>query len=79
MTKLCSYLKTEADIGYTGSRTARFSKKKNLPTALALPEIVSENVAKEVALGKGSCPLLHSTIPQLASVSYRSCPQEALY
>ena len=50
VTKLCSYLKTGADIGYTGSRIARFSK--NLPTALAQPEIVSENLAKEVALGR---------------------------
>ena len=33
VSKLCSYLKTGADIGYTGSRASRFSK--NLPTALA--------------------------------------------
>ena len=75
MTKVCGYLKTGADIGYTGSRTARFF----LPTALALPEIVSENLAKEVALGREAAPIFHSTIPQLTSVSYRSFPQEALY
>ena len=59
VTNLCSYLKTGADIGYTGSRTARFSK--NLPTALTQPEIVSENLAKEVALGRvaGPFPLHH--------------------
>lgn len=50
VTKLCSYLKTGADIGYIGSCTARFSK--NIPTALAQHEIVSKNLAKEVALGR---------------------------
>ena len=71
VTKLCSYLKPGADISYTGSRTARFSKY--LPTALAQPEIVSENLAEEVALGRIAGPFFHSTIPQLASVSHRSC------
>ena len=54
VSKLCSYLKTGADIGYIGSRTARFSN--NLPTALAQPEIVSDNLIKEVALGRVADP-----------------------
>ena len=63
VTKLCSYLKTGADIGYTGSRTARFSK--NLPTALAQPEIVSKNLAKEVALGRVAGPFSTPPFPNL--------------
>ena len=54
MSELCSYLKTGADIGYIGSRTARFSN--NLPIALAQPEIVSDNLTKEVALGRVAGP-----------------------
>ena len=64
MTKLCSYLKTGPDIGYTGSRTARFSKK-NLPTALTQPEIVSESLAKEVALGRVAGPFCTPPFPNL--------------
>ena len=63
VTKLYSYLKTGADIGYTGSRTRRFSK--NLPTALAQPEIVSENLAKEVALGRVAGPFSTPPFPKL--------------
>ena len=63
VTKLCSYLKTGTDIGYTGSRTARFSKK--LPTALAMSEIVSENLAKEVALGRVAGPFSTPPFPTL--------------
>ena len=63
VTKLCSYLKTGADICYTGSRTARFSK--NLPTALAQPEIVSDNLAKEVALGRLAGPFSALPFPNL--------------
>ena len=63
VTKLCSYLITGADIGYTGSRTARFSK--NLPTALAQPEIVSENLATEVALGRVAGPFSTPPFPNL--------------
>ena len=61
MTKVCSYLKTGADIGYTGSRTARFY----LPTALALPEIVSENLTKEVSLGREAAPFSTPPFPNL--------------
>ena len=63
MTKLCSYLKAGADIGYIGSRTARFSK--NLPTASAQPEIVSENLAKEVALRRVARPFSTQPYPNL--------------
>lgn len=63
VSKLCSYLKTGADIGYNGSRIARFSP--NLPTALAQPEIVTENLAKEVALGRVAGPFSTPPFPNL--------------
>ena len=43
-----------ARIGFTGSRTKRFAK--NLPTAFEHPEIVSENLANEVRLGRTAGP-----------------------
>ncbi|KAL9963322.1 hypothetical protein ACROYT_G032514 [Oculina patagonica] len=48
--RLCSFFRTGADIGFTGPRVAMFSN--NLPTALSQPDIVSENLTKEVALGR---------------------------
>ena len=63
MTNLCSYLKTGADIGYTVSRTAKFFK--NVPTALAQPEIVSNNLTKEVAPGWVTGPFSASPFPNL--------------
>ena len=51
---LCNTFKYGADIGYNGLRFARFSK--NLPTALAQPDIVHENLSKEVALGRLAGP-----------------------
>jgi len=61
--RLCSYLKTGADIGYTGPRIARFSN--NLPTALAQPEIGTENLTKEVALGRVGGPFSTPPFPNL--------------
>ena len=74
VTKLCSYLKTGADIGYTGFRTSRFSK--NLPTALAQPEIVSENLAKEGALGRVADPFSTPPFPNLQVASISLVPKK---
>jgi len=61
--RLCSFFRTGADIGFTGPRIARFSK--NLPTALAQPDIVSENLTKEVALGRVGGPFPTPPFPNL--------------
>jgi len=47
-------LRYGACVGYTGPRVPRFCK--NLPTALAQPDIVTSNLAKEVALGRIAGP-----------------------
>lgn len=52
--QLCHNLRHGACIGYTGPRVPRFCK--NLPTALAQPDIVTSNLAKEVALGRIAGP-----------------------
>ena len=54
VTKLCTNLREGAKIGYEGPRTTRFSK--NLPTALALPGKIQENLDKEVGLGRTAGP-----------------------
>jgi hypothetical protein len=61
--RLCSFFRTGADIGFTGPRIARFSK--NLPTALAQPDIVSENLTKEVAFGRVGGPFPTPPFPNL--------------
>lgn len=61
--RLCSFFRTGTDIGFTGPRIARFSKK--LPTALAQPDIVSENLTKEVALGRVGGPFSTPPFPNL--------------
>ena len=50
VSKLCNNLRYGADVGFTGRRVARFSR--NLPTTLSQPNIVSENLSREVALGR---------------------------
>ena len=59
--KLCSNLRYGADIGYTGPRVPRFSK--NLPTALTQPEIVTRNLAAEIALGRVAGPFSKPPFP----------------
>lgn len=54
VTSLCDSLRQGADVGYKGPRKAKFSR--NLPTALAQPEIVSANLDKEIALGRVAGP-----------------------
>ena len=51
---LCSELQEGAHIGYEGPRTPKFSH--NLPSAKANPEIVDENLAKEVSMGRTAGP-----------------------
>ena len=48
--RLCQNLGHGARIGFQGQRSLRFSK--NLPTALADPNVVSSNLAAEVSLGR---------------------------
>ena len=47
--QLCTNLKCGAHIGFEGDRAPRFSK--NLPTALAQPDIISSNLPHEISLG----------------------------
>ena len=52
--KLCSELRTGVRIGYRGPRQPRLSK--NLVSALQNPDIISDNLAQEVALGRTAGP-----------------------
>lgn len=61
VTTLCNNLKYGADIGFTGSLAPHLSR--NLPTALAQPAIVSENLANEVALGRVEGPFFEPPFP----------------
>ena len=54
VTKLCTNLREGAKVGYEGPRTTRFSK--NLPTALAFPGKIQENLDKGVELGRTAGP-----------------------
>ena len=58
---LCNNFRYGADVGFTGRRTARFSR--NLPTILSQPGIVSENLSKEVALGRVAGPFPSPPLP----------------
>ena len=61
VSKLCNILRYGADVGFTGRRVARFSR--NLPTALSQPNIVSENLSREVALGRVAGPFPSPPLP----------------
>ena len=50
VSQLCNNFKFGVHIGFQGQRAPRFSR--NLPTALANPDIVSSNLAREVSLGR---------------------------
>ena len=52
--KLCLELKEGARIGYSGPRQFRFWR--NLPTAFLNPEVVTSNLAEEVAKGRTTGP-----------------------
>lgn len=52
--QLCNNLRRGAHIGFEGERKPRFSK--NLPTALAHPDIISSNLAHEISLGRVAGP-----------------------
>ena len=54
VTKLCSELREGARIGYSGPRRPRFSN--NLHTAYLNPEVVTGNLADEVAKGRTMGP-----------------------
>jgi len=61
VSKLCNNLRYGADVGFTGRRVARFSR--NMPTALSQPNIVSENLSREVALGRVAGPFPSPPLP----------------
>lgn len=52
--KLCLELREGAKIGYSGPRQFRFSR--NLPNASLNPEVVTSNLAEEVAKGRTKGP-----------------------
>ena len=58
---LCLQLRTGAKIGYNGPRNFRLSK--NLPTALKNPEKITENLEKEVQLGRVAGPFSSPPFP----------------
>ena len=54
VSQLCNNFKFGVHIGFQGQRAPRFSR--NLPTALANPDVVSSHLAKEVSLGRTAGP-----------------------
>ena len=58
---LCTNLRSGAHIGFEGERAPRFSK--NLPTALAQPDIISSNLAHEISLGRVAGPFDNPPFP----------------
>ncbi len=56
VSQLCNNFKFDVHIGFQGQRAPRFSR--NLPTALANPDIVSSNLAREVLLGRTAVLLI---------------------
>lgn len=61
--KLCSDLRFGARLGYDGPRMSKFSK--NLKSAIDNPTIVSNNLAKEVALGRTAGPFTNPPFANL--------------
>ena len=61
VSSLLNSLKYGADIGYTGHRVPRFSR--NLTTALEQPNVVTENLIKEVAWGRMAGPFPTPPLP----------------
>ena len=61
--KLCSDLRFGARLGYNGPRKSKFSK--NLKSAIDNPTIVSNNLAKEVALGHTAGPFTNPPFANL--------------
>ena len=61
--KLCSDLRFGARLGYDGPRKSKFSK--NLKSAIDNPTIVSNNLAKEVALGHTAGPFTNPLFANL--------------
>jgi hypothetical protein len=59
--QLCTNLRYGAHIGFEGKRAPRFSK--NLPTALAQPDIISSNLAHEISLGRVAGPFDNPPFP----------------
>ena len=52
--EICNNLRSGARIGFEGQRAPRFSR--NLPTALADPNVVTQNLAHEISLGRVAGP-----------------------
>ena len=71
---LCSELKERAHVGYEGPRTPRFSN--NLPSAKANPEIVDQNLAKKVSMGRTAGPFT-TPLYKFPSFTNRFSPKEA--
>ena len=59
-----------ANIGFFGQRSPRFSR--NLPTALAQPDIVKANLDKEVSLGRLAGPFSTPLFPNFQVLTYRA-------
>ena len=74
--KLCRELRGGARVGYDGPRTHKLSR--NLPTALENPQIVSENLAKEVQLGRVAGSFDKPPFPNLQVSPILASSQKAL-
>ena len=72
--KLCSDLRFGARLGYDGPRQSKFSK--NLKSSIDNPTIVSDNLAKEVALGHTAGPFTNPPFANLQVSSIGIVPKK---
>ena len=70
VSNLLQTFKLGANIGFFGQRSLRFSR--NLPTALAQPDIVKANLDKEVSLGRLAGPFSTPSFPNFQVLTYRA-------
>ena len=75
VSRLCNNFRYGADVGFTGRRVSRFSR--NLPSAVSQPSIVTENLSREVALGRVAGPFPGPPLPGVQVSAHWLGSQEA--
>ena len=61
VSRLCNNFRYGADVGFTGRRISTFSR--NLPSAVSQRSVVTENLSREVALGRVAGPFPSPPLP----------------
>ena len=74
--QICDNLRGGARICFEGQRAPRFSR--NLPTALADPNVVTQNLEHEISLGRLSDPFDTPTFPKFSGFTNWLGPKKEL-